>query len=101
MTCKATIPVDMEVEAHFLAKEDGIIAGIALAEMVFSEVDPTLEVLYIKVLGFEYIIFMSKGKGKMGMLLFLRVCFNIRWNGLERMVIKFIKACNLAKYMVN
>nr|GMD13685.1 nicotinate-nucleotide pyrophosphorylase [carboxylating], chloroplastic-like isoform X2 [Ipomoea batatas] len=44
VTCKATIPVDMEVEAHFLAKEDGIIAGIALAEMIFDEVDPTLEV---------------------------------------------------------
>ncbi|KAE8690862.1 Nicotinate-nucleotide pyrophosphorylase [Hibiscus syriacus] len=35
----ATIPFDMEVEAYFLAKEDGIVAGIALAEMVFQEVD--------------------------------------------------------------
>ncbi|XP_057992470.1 nicotinate-nucleotide pyrophosphorylase [carboxylating], chloroplastic isoform X3 [Hevea brasiliensis] len=34
----------MEVEAHFLAKEDGIIAGIALAEMIFHEVDPSLQV---------------------------------------------------------
>lgn len=45
MTCKATIPIDMEVEARFLAKEDGIVAGIALAEMVFYEVDPSLKVL--------------------------------------------------------
>ncbi|XVE92053.1 hypothetical protein REPUB_Repub01dG0064100 [Reevesia pubescens] len=44
VTCMATIPFDMEVEAHFLAKEDGIIAGIALAEMVFQEVDPSLKV---------------------------------------------------------
>ncbi|KAK9277100.1 hypothetical protein L1049_006639 [Liquidambar formosana] len=44
VTCMATIPVDMEVEAHFLAKEDGIIAGIALAEIVFNEVDPSLKV---------------------------------------------------------
>lgn len=44
MTCKATIPVEMEVDAHFLAKEDGIVAGIALAEMVFNEVDPSLKV---------------------------------------------------------
>lgn len=44
MTCLATIPSDMEVEAHFLAKENGIIAGIALAEMVFYEVDPSLKV---------------------------------------------------------
>ncbi|XVF02831.1 hypothetical protein REPUB_Repub04eG0208100 [Reevesia pubescens] len=44
VTCKATIPFDMEVEANFLAKEDGIIAGIALAEIVFQEVDPSLKV---------------------------------------------------------
>ncbi|XP_038709880.1 nicotinate-nucleotide pyrophosphorylase [carboxylating], chloroplastic isoform X2 [Tripterygium wilfordii] len=44
VTCMATIPSEMEVEAHFLAKEDGIIAGIALAEMVFHEVDPSLKV---------------------------------------------------------
>ncbi|KAF9677416.1 hypothetical protein SADUNF_Sadunf08G0105400 [Salix dunnii] len=44
VTCLATIPLDMEVEAHFLAKEDGIIAGISLAEMIFHEVDPSLKV---------------------------------------------------------
>ncbi|XP_077246962.1 quinolinate phoshoribosyltransferase [Tasmannia lanceolata] len=44
VTCMATVPADMEVEAHFLAKEDGIIAGIALAEMIFNEVDPSLQV---------------------------------------------------------
>ncbi|KAL7132343.1 hypothetical protein ABFS83_12G067500 [Erythranthe nasuta] len=49
VTCKATIPVEMEVEAYFLAKEDGIVAGIALAEMVFKEVDPSLKVeWYVK-----------------------------------------------------
>jgi nicotinate-nucleotide pyrophosphorylase (carboxylating) len=40
VTCKATIPIDMEAEAHFQAKENGVVAGIALAEMVFNEVDP-------------------------------------------------------------
>lgn len=45
MTCQATIPTEMEVEACFLAKEDGIVAGIALAEMVFNEVDPSLKVI--------------------------------------------------------
>ncbi|KAF6139181.1 hypothetical protein GIB67_023234 [Kingdonia uniflora] len=44
VTCMATVPTDMEVEAHFLAKEDGVIAGIALAEMIFNEVDPSLKV---------------------------------------------------------
>ncbi|KAJ8548221.1 hypothetical protein K7X08_030690 [Anisodus acutangulus] len=44
VSCKATIPVDLESEAYFLAKEDGIVAGIALAEMIFTEVDPSLKV---------------------------------------------------------
>ncbi|KAF9590633.1 hypothetical protein IFM89_035951 [Coptis chinensis] len=44
VTCLATIPIDMKVEAHFFAKEDDIIAGISLAEMIFNEVDPSLEV---------------------------------------------------------
>lgn len=44
VTCLATIPTEMEVEAYFLAKDDGIIAGISLAEMIFNEVDPTLKV---------------------------------------------------------
>nr|KYP76772.1 putative nicotinate-nucleotide pyrophosphorylase [carboxylating] [Cajanus cajan] len=48
VTCMATIPLDMEVEAYFLAKEDGIIAGIALAEMIFHEVDPSLKVEWCK-----------------------------------------------------
>ncbi|RWR84598.1 nicotinate-nucleotide pyrophosphorylase carboxylating, chloroplastic [Cinnamomum micranthum f. kanehirae] len=44
VTCMATVPDDMEVEAHFLAKEDGVIAGISLADMIFNEVDPSLKV---------------------------------------------------------
>ncbi|KAI3433170.1 uncharacterized protein J3R85_007052 [Psidium guajava] len=48
VTCMATIPADMEVEARFLAKEDGIVAGIALAEMIFHEVDPSLTVDWSK-----------------------------------------------------
>lgn len=39
----------MESEAHFLAKEDGIVAGIALAEMIFAEVDPSLKVLIFSI----------------------------------------------------
>ncbi|KAK9106156.1 hypothetical protein Scep_023000 [Stephania cephalantha] len=44
VTSMATVPGDMEVEAHFLAKEDGVVAGIALAEMIFDEVDQSLKV---------------------------------------------------------
>ncbi|KAL9261895.1 Quinolinate phosphoribosyltransferase [decarboxylating] 1a-like protein, partial [Drosera capensis] len=43
VTSLATIPADMEVEAYFLAKEDGVLAGTALAEMIFHEVDPSLK----------------------------------------------------------
>ncbi|VVB03735.1 unnamed protein product [Arabis nemorensis] len=48
VTCMATIPIDMEVEAYFLAKEDGIVAGIALAEMIFEHVDPSLKVEWMR-----------------------------------------------------
>ncbi|KAI3729355.1 hypothetical protein L6452_18011 [Arctium lappa] len=48
VTCLATIPTEMEVEAYFLAKDDGIVAGIALGEMIFNEVDPTLKVEWFK-----------------------------------------------------
>lgn len=51
VTCLATIPFDMEVEAYFLAKEDGIVAGIALAEMIFEEVDPSLKVITSDFIG--------------------------------------------------
>ncbi|PIA53138.1 hypothetical protein AQUCO_00900029v1 [Aquilegia coerulea] len=44
VTCMATVPTDMEVEAHFLAKEDGVIAGISLADMIFNQVDSSLKV---------------------------------------------------------
>jgi nicotinate-nucleotide pyrophosphorylase (carboxylating) len=44
VSCLATIPIEREAEAHFLAKEDGVIAGIAMAIMVFEEVDPQLKV---------------------------------------------------------
>ena len=47
MTSLATIPQGAQVEAHFLAKEDGVVAGIALAEMVFRQVDPSLEVVLL------------------------------------------------------
>ncbi|KAJ3692894.1 hypothetical protein LUZ60_011989 [Juncus effusus] len=44
ITCLATIPMEMKAEATFIAKEDGIIAGISLAEMIFHQVDASLQV---------------------------------------------------------
>ncbi|XP_024539844.1 nicotinate-nucleotide pyrophosphorylase [carboxylating], chloroplastic isoform X2 [Selaginella moellendorffii] len=43
VSCLATIPAEMTAEARFLAKENGVIAGIALADMVFQELDPSLK----------------------------------------------------------
>ncbi|XP_078448472.1 quinolinate phoshoribosyltransferase [Wolffia australiana] len=47
VTCKATIPADTQAEAHFIAKEDGVIAGISLAEIVFDTIDPSLVVEWL------------------------------------------------------
>lgn len=48
VTCLATMTPDIQAEAQFLAKANGVVAGIALADIVFAEVDPSLKVIYIK-----------------------------------------------------
>ena len=40
----ASIPKDKEGKANLLIKEDGVIAGLELAKMIFEYYDPTLEV---------------------------------------------------------
>ncbi|KAK9052218.1 hypothetical protein SSX86_028846 [Deinandra increscens subsp. villosa] len=62
VTCLATIPTEMEVEAYFLAKDDGIVAGIALAEMIFNEVDPTLKVEWFRKDGDDVVRGLKFGK---------------------------------------
>lgn len=44
VTCLATMTPDIQAEAQFLAKANGVVAGIALANIVFAEVDPSLKV---------------------------------------------------------
>src|SRR5438046_1600497 len=44
VSCLATIPSDVEAEATFITKADGVIAGISLADMIFNQVDPSLKV---------------------------------------------------------
>lgn len=44
VSCLATIPSDVKAEATFIAKEDGVVAGISLADMIFKQVDPSLKV---------------------------------------------------------
>ena len=45
-TTLATIPADRRAKARFLAKEDGVLAGLAIAERVFATVDPSLTVTW-------------------------------------------------------
>lgn len=44
ITSYSTIPAETQATATFLAKADGVIAGLTVAEMVFEEVDPSLKV---------------------------------------------------------
>lgn len=44
VTCLATIPPQVQAKAQFLAKDSGVIAGIAMADLVFKEVDPSVKV---------------------------------------------------------
>ena len=44
VTTEATIPEGTRATARFLLKEDGVVAGLAVAERVFAAVDPDLSV---------------------------------------------------------
>ncbi|KAL3135671.1 hypothetical protein ABBQ38_006145 [Trebouxia sp. C0009 RCD-2024] len=44
VTTLSTVPEDLQGKATFLAKADGVIAGLAVADLVFSTVDPCLSV---------------------------------------------------------
>ena len=46
VTTEATIPAATRAEARFLLKEDGVVAGLAVAERVFRAVDPELDVTW-------------------------------------------------------
>ena len=46
VTTEATIPDDTPAVARFLLKEDGVVAGLAVAERVFVAVDPALAVAW-------------------------------------------------------
>lgn len=44
VTTLSTVPEDLEGQATFLAKADGVLAGLAVVDLVFSTVDPCLSV---------------------------------------------------------
>ena len=46
VTTQATIPPAQRATARFLLKEDGVVAGLAVAERVFAAVDPDLAVTW-------------------------------------------------------
>jgi nicotinate-nucleotide pyrophosphorylase (carboxylating) len=51
VTTLATIPPTSRSRAHFLAKEDGVLSGLAVASFVFARIDPTLQVEWTKADG--------------------------------------------------
>lgn len=46
VTTEATIPPATQATAHFLAKADGVLAGLRVAERVFTLVDPTVQLTW-------------------------------------------------------
>ena len=48
VTTEAVIPAGLEARAHILVKDDGVLAGIAVAEAVFRHVDPELHLEVLK-----------------------------------------------------
>jgi nicotinate-nucleotide pyrophosphorylase (carboxylating) len=46
-TSLSTIPADAQKRARLLVKEDGIVAGVAVATIIFEEVDPLMEVVVL------------------------------------------------------
>ena len=51
VTTEATVPTETSATAHFLAKEDGVLGGLRVAEQVFDAVDPALSVTWTKADG--------------------------------------------------
>ncbi len=51
VTTRATVPPTTRAEARFLAKQDGVLAGLLVAERVFAAVDEALEVAWTKADG--------------------------------------------------
>ncbi|MCH8146863.1 MAG: carboxylating nicotinate-nucleotide diphosphorylase [Planctomycetes bacterium] len=51
VTTRATVPPETQAEAHFLAKEDGVLAGLLVADRVFAALDETLETAWTKADG--------------------------------------------------
>lgn len=48
--------MEMEAEATFITKENGVIAGITLSEMIFNQVDSSLQVSFASYIVFPEII---------------------------------------------
>ena len=46
VTTLATVPADQQAEAFFLAKEDGVLAGLAVAERVFAALDERVSIAW-------------------------------------------------------
>src|SRR5688500_18056980 len=46
LTTRAVVPDDARMDAQVVARDDGVVAGLRVAERVFGAVDPSIEVAW-------------------------------------------------------
>lgn len=96
ITTEAIVPLDLTATAIFLAKEDGVLAGIEVAARVFLKIDETISFKKIKDDGqeFEKGEILAEVKGKAASLLKAeRTALNFlqRLSGIATLTRKFVR----------
>lgn len=97
-TSLACIPREQQCRAHLLVKDEGILAGVELAEAIFSRIDPEL-ILDIKIedgqpVKYGDIAFYVQGSTR-SILMGERLVLNMmqRMSGVATVTGKYVKAC--------
>ncbi len=97
VTSLNTIPEDAQVEGQFLAKEPGVIAGLAVVHEVFRQLDPRVEITDLvadaDTVGPRQVIATIRGPGR-AVLMGERVALNFlqRMSGIATMTRHFVDA---------
>jgi len=84
VTSLATIAAEAQATATFLAKADGTLAGVAVANMVFAELDPTIEVEWLKGDG-DTVVYGEKFATVRGNAIALLTAERVALNFMQRM----------------
>lgn len=98
LTSMSTVPADKKASARFLAKADGVVAGLDVAVRVFGKVDPSIEVQFdvkdgAKVTNGQY--FGSVSGPVRGILTGERIALNLmqRMSGVATQTRAMVDAC--------